>query len=67
MKEEKIKVLALLPMKLPKEIELDTLGIVVELRSLRIRSLANPIDVSKLVYSVAIEREIYLIGSAWIQ
>ena len=31
------------------------LGIVVELRSLRIRSLANPIDVSKLVYSVAIQ------------
>ena len=31
------------------------LGIVVELRSLRIRSLASPIDVSKLVYSVAIQ------------
>ena len=31
------------------------LGIVVELRSLRIRSLANPIDVGILVYSVAIQ------------
>ena len=31
------------------------LGIVVELRSLRIRSLANPIDVGILVYSIAIQ------------
>ena len=31
------------------------LGIVVELRSLRIRGLANPIDVGILVYSVAIQ------------
>ena len=31
------------------------LGIVVELRSLRIRSLANPINVGILVYSVAIQ------------